>query len=320
MKILVTTYPFKSCDARLTSLIERIKASGATIQFNEKRKKYTPHEARDIVKKVNPDILIAGTESYSKPILDSCPSLKMISRVGIGTNSIDLNECKERGIVVTNTPVAPVGAVSDLTVLHILTLLRKAHISNNNLKDGMWKKPLGRQVSECKVGIIGAGRIGQSVIDKIVSLEPDEIMYSDVDESKKALYPDLTWASKEKILLECDIISIHMPLTHSTRGFISKKEFDMIKSNAILVNTSRGSIVNEDDLYVWLLSNKSASAGIDVYENEPYCGKLSSLENIFLTPHIGPMTVMSRRDMAIDALSSVLSFISGDRLESEIEL
>lgn len=292
MKVLVTTYPFN------------VPIHDCEVFYNTKKSKYTQEEIRERIKEVKPDIIIAGTEKYTSTEFDLCPNLKVISRVGIGTSSIDINEANLREIIIHNTPDSPTNAVVELTITHILYLLKKIH------KQEMWKKVIGKEVSECKVGIIGYGRIGEKV-DKILNtMGADTIVYD-----PKTFHIPEDWNYNhsptlfyiEKIYKECDIITFHTPVLENKIG---KKQLEMMKDDVILINTSRGTLFNEEELYDVLSKNPQMSMGIDVYETEPYIdGNLLSLDNVLLTPHIGSFTSKARKEMEKESVNNIKKYL-----------
>jgi len=311
MKIIVTTYPFNHNHPEAVRLISEIAEShNCAIEFNKKCKKYSPQELEAVLKEQRPDIIIAGTELYDSQQLDWCPNLKMISRVGIGLDSVNLEECQSRNILVTNTPDGPSNAVAELAVLQILTALRSTNIVDQHMRENRWKRIIGREVKNCRVGIVGVGRIGSLVIKKLESFHPKQIMYTDIDNTKK-VFERHTWSSKQQILEQCDVITVHIPLNAQNKDYLNKWELSCLKEGAVLINTSRGGIVNESALYEWLKERPFSKAAIDVFEEEPYAGKLLKLPNILVTPHLGSCTKMSREAMEFDALQEALSFLNG---------
>ncbi|MFA5953740.1 MAG: phosphoglycerate dehydrogenase [Candidatus Pacearchaeota archaeon] len=304
MKILVNTDSFGKINSAPRETLEKI----GEIRYNQIGRKYSKEELIEVLKDYNPDIIIAGTEKYDKEILNYCKKVKIISRVGIGLDSVDLLECEKNGIYVTNTPDAPSNAVAELTMGHMLNLLRKIPEVGNDIKNHNWNRYIGRELSESCVGIIGYGRIGKKISEKLDGFH--SIWYvNDIEPSQ------LIGVSKEKIkelehiLKNCDIITLHIPLNEENKNLISKTEFEIMKKNSIIINTSRGGIINEQDLYSWLKDNQSASAAIDVFEQEPYFGKLIELSNCHLSPHLGSCTEKSRLDMEMGAVKNIKKFL-----------
>ena len=281
MKVLVTTYPFNS------------PIEGCEVFYNTKKSKYTQEEIRERLKEVNPDIVIAGTEKYTSTEFDLSPNLKVISRVGIGTSSIDINEATSRGIQIHNTPDSPTNAVVELTITHILYLLKKIH------KQEMWKKVMGKEIKECKIGIVGFGRIGKELLLKLLPFKPKEIQ----------LYDKYTIEDNdlERLYKECDIITFHTPTLDKKIG---REELKMMKDDVILINTARGNLFNEQELYEVLSERPNMTMGIDVYETEPYTnGDLLKLDNVLLTPHIGSYTSKAREDMEKESVENIQEYL-----------
>tara|TARA_Y100000310_G_scaffold109405_1_gene107866 strand:+ start:14591 stop:15550 length:960 start_codon:yes stop_codon:yes gene_type:complete len=318
MKILVTTYPYNSDNFEVSVLLNKIRAAhGATIKFNNKFRKYSEEELLCVLEKEEPHIIIAGTEKYDVAQLDLCRHLKMISRVGIGLDSVNLEECRKRGIIVTHTPDAPTNAVAELTIAQMISLLRRAWTVDSEMRSGNWSRFVGREITNCSVGIIGVGRIGSAVIRKLESLRPKKILYTDTDSSRE-IFSSHTWSTKDRILEECDIISLHIPLNKDNIDYIGPEELSILKKDTCIINTSRGGVINEEALYMWLLENSNSSAAIDVFEKEPYTGKLLSLPNILLSPHLGSCSRTSRLEMELGAALSVDKYLRSETLLNRV--
>jgi D-3-phosphoglycerate dehydrogenase len=313
LKIMVTTYPFGSTNSTPKKQLE-----GHTVFYNDQLRKYTQEELIERLKSFQPDIIIAGTENYTSEILDLVPNLKMISRVGIGLDSIPIKECKKRGITVAYTPDAPSNAVAELTIGQMINSLRHTQYTDLALRDYKWDRYIGRELRDCNVGIIGCGRIGSLVIEKLNGLKPRRIYVNDIDYEKAKNMPRSEYAKKMQILSECDIISLHIPFNIQNRNFISKNEFHIMKTNVNLINMSRGGIVNEHNLYKFLSENQNATASVDVFNEEPYKGKLLKLPNTYLTPHLGSCTETSRFHMEVGAVEEVLNFINNENLINKV--
>ena len=284
MKILVTTYPFSQA------------INDHEVIYNTKKMKYSQEEIYNILKRENPDIIIAGTEEYQLRELNVCTNLKLISRVGVGISSIDFDECDKRGIQIKITPSAPTNAVSELTIANILLLIRKLHLQK------MWNKKIGKEINECTIGIIGHGKIGKNVVEKIKIFNPKKILINDIAIKNSV--------NLEEIFYLSDVISFHTPNLDKKITF---SDLEKMKKDVCIINTSRGNLFNEKDLYEWLKVNPMASAAIDGFENEPYInGDLCKLDNVFLTPHIGSYTNAARNLMEKEAVKNVLNFIKKD--------
>ena len=308
MKVFISTIPFSESSSYP---LEILKGTGAHISINDLGRKIKSEELAEKITDV--DCLIAGTEKIDSFVLNKAKNLRLISRVGIGTDGIDLEETKKRGITVTYTPKAPVQAVTEITIGLILQLARNISISEKEIKGNIWKKRFGYLVSEMTIGVIGVGAVGASVIRALSYFGSSKILASDIKEDiSLSSSENLEWTDNEKIFRESDLISFHLPLTDETFNLVGKDELKKMKKNCMLVNTSRGGIINEKDLY-WALNNKVInSAALDVFCEEPYSGPLKNLDNCILTPHIGSHTYLTRSLMEIDAAKEVEAFILGN--------
>jgi len=310
MKVLITTVPFGSSNQK--PIID-LKANDINFIINPLNKKLTENELINMVDDI--DVIIAGTEPITRHVMDKAKKLKLISRVGIGLDSVDLVAAREKGILVSYTPDAPAPAVAELTMGLVLTLLRFVHVSNIEMHHGRWHRFFGRRLSESSLGIIGMGRIGKHFLRLLKGFDLKKILVNDIkiDNSLAQEY-DFVWASKEEIYSSCDIITIHTPLTAETHNLITTNELKMMNKDAILINTARGGIINELDLYHHLSSGGLAGAAIDVFNNEPYDGPLKELNNCILTSHMGSMSYDCRSKMEIEATEEAIRFINSENL------
>jgi D-3-phosphoglycerate dehydrogenase len=294
-----------------------VKENGFELSKNEHGRKITsPELAEDIG---DAEILIAGTEKITEEVLQKAPNLKLISRVGIGLDGIDFDLCKRYGIRVAYTPDAPTMAVAELCVGMILDLARKITTTNNNLKQhGLWQRHMGTLLYGKTVGIFGMGRIGKSLVHLLNAFNVKFLVHDiDPDLAFGRLY-DVSFVSKEEVLAHSDIISVNLPLKADTLNYITRDELSRMKNNALLINTARGGIVNESDLYDVLKHGTIAAAAVDVFEEEPYTGNLRELENCLLTCHMGASTIDSRTDMEVQALEEAVRYKNGLPLKNEV--
>lgn len=313
-KVLITTVPFGDKDRLPLDLLEK-----AEIEYliNPFKKKLTEDQLAEIIPDF--DALIAGTEPITEKVLNRAVSLKLISRVGIGLDSVDLIAAQKRKIKVSYTPDAPSHAVAELTLGLMLTLLRAVHVSNSQMHKGKWHRFYGKRLGKVTIGIIGVGRIGTGVLKRLKGFDTSKILVNDIEPNHDldSEYK-LEWSSKEQIVKEADIISIHVPLTHLTKNLITEKDLYSMKSDTIIINTSRGGIVNERDLYEVMQSGHLTGAAIDVFEKEPYDGPLKDIERCLLTAHMGSMSVDCRTRMEIESTEDTIRFFTGIKLENEV--
>ena len=316
MRALVSTIPFGLRDETPLRLLAD---AGVEVVINPLGRKFTEQDLVELIADI--DVLVAGTEPITEAVLSKASRLKLIVRVGIGLDSVDLGAARQRGIAVSYTPDAPSPAVAELTIGLMIDLLRSSHISNLRMRKGDWYRYFGRRVSEVTIGIIGAGRIGSRVIKHLGGFECRRILVNDLD--PEIVLPNhptcaIERVPKEQIYREADVISLHIPLTSKTRGLISEKEFKQMRSDTLLINTSRGGIVHEEDLFEALKSNRISGAAIDVFEQEPYSGNLATLDNCLLTAHMGSMSVDCRAQMEIEACREVARFLTNEPLENKV--
>ena len=314
MRTLITTVPFGEIDRTPRELLSE---AGVDFDVNPTGRRLTENELTDLVAEY--DVLVAGTEPISRLVLDNAPRLKLISRVGIGLDSVDLLEARKRNVSVSYTPDAPSPAVAELTIGLMLTLLRKISISNSQLRQGVWRRYFGKRLSESVVGVIGVGRIGKRVISLLKGFNCMEILVNDLAPSDLGgAAAECQWVEKERIYREADIITLHVPLTGETENMIRGEHLEMMKSGALLINTARGGIINEDDLYMTMLKGHLGGAAIDVFKTEPYFGPLVEVDHCVLTAHMGSMTEDCRTRMEIEATEEVVRFISGQPLQNTV--
>ena len=313
MKLFVSTHPFSSTSSLPMQLI---KDNNIELSYNQHGRKITTQElAQDIQ---DAEVLIAGTEKITEEVFCNAPNLKLISRVGIGLDGIDFDLCKKYDVRVAYTPDAPTMAVAELCVGLIIDLARKISHTDKAIKEGIWNRHMGMLLYGKTVGIFGMGRIGKSLIHllstfnvkfKVHDVEPDLAF--------GRLYA-VDFVSKEEVLKSSDIISVNLPLKADTHDYITMKELEMMQAYTILINTARGGIVNEDDLYTALKTNIIAGAAVDVFEVEPYKGDLIKLDNCLLTCHMGASTIDSRTDMEVQAIEEAIRYKNNEPLKNEV--
>jgi D-3-phosphoglycerate dehydrogenase len=314
-KILVTTVPFAAIDSTPLKLL---KEANLEVTINPIGRKLKEEELAEMI--VDYDGLIAGTEPITDKVLKAASRLKHISRVGIGLDSVDLLSAKAKSIKVSYTPDGPSFAVAELTLGLILNLIRQIHVSNDQIKRGVWHRHFGKRIEDTKIGLIGIGRVGSLVAKHIRAVSKETIILANdiaLDEAKVADYA-LIPADRETIYRECDVISLHLPLTRGTRDIVKTRELECMKQDVCLINTSRGGIINEEDLARFLINTPTAQAAIDVFNQEPYVGPFSELNNILLTAHMGSMSIDCRSRMELEATEESIRFFSNQPLILEV--
>jgi len=313
-KVLITTVPFGDKNRLPLELLEK---AGIEYLLNPHKTKLTEDQLADLVGDF--DVIIAGTEPITDKVLSRASNLKLISRVGIGLDSVNLNAAMKKGIKVSYTPDAPAPAVAELTLGLMLSLLRAVHVSNFQMHQGKWQRIFGRRLTDVTIGIIGMGRIGAHLLRCMMGFGKIRLLVNDIqpnDELGSEFM--LKWVTKDQIYQEADIISLHIPLTNLTRDLIRREQLLRMKFDAMIINTSRGGIINENDLYDVMMKGHLSGAAIDVFENEPYTGKLSGIENCLLTSHMGSMSIDCRTKMETEATEEAIRFLMGKTLKSEV--
>ncbi len=313
--IFISTVPFGQIDPYSVEILK--KEPNCELVINPLGRKLTEDEMAEILKDY--DILIAGTEPLTAKVMNSSPSLKLISRVGIGLDNVDLLHARKLGIKVSYTPDAPSPAAAELAMGHILNTCRGISLADRKLRDGIWQRIMGRRLSNQVVGIIGTGRIGSRVLKYLQGFSPVRIIVNDIRPDHN-LY-DLFHAelvSKETIYRESDIITLHVPLTPQTSPLIARKELELMKPNVYLINTARGGIIDEKDLFDALANKRIGAAAIDVFCTEPYGGELSTLDNCYLTCHMGSCTIDCRFEMEKLAAEEALRFMRQEELRLQV--
>lgn len=293
------------CDSIDSEGIDQLRQAGIKVDVNP-----TISHTQLIKAVSNYDALVVRSRTkVTKEIIEAGTKLKAIGRAGVGLDNIDVNTAKKRGIHVLNTPEAPAYAVAELTIGLMLSLTRNIPLADKTMKEGKWiKKELtGGQLRGKTLGLIGLGNIGEKVARIAKGFGMNILIMKRTPPPTKLQKELKTEYIPPKdistFLQKSDIITIHIPLTPQTHYMISKKEIAHMKKGAILINTSRGGIVEETALLEALQSGKLRGAALDVYEIEPPTDlALVKLTNIVCTPHIGGQTTEGRK-----AISTILA-------------
>ncbi len=283
------------------------------------------HEARlvDVIPSYDA-LLSLLSNPVTEKVLEAGKKLRIVSNYAVGFNNIDVEAAKKRGVLVSNTPDVLTEATADCAFVLLLNAARHTRAAEDNLRSGNFEgwDPfgfLGHELYGKKTGIVGMGRIGRAFARRALGFGMN-ILYHDVRRLKPETEKKFqaTWVeSMDKLVKECDFLSLHCPLTPETRHLINKKRLGMMKSSAILINTSRGPVVDEAALAAALLENRIAGAGLDVFEEEPVVHPdLLIAPNCVLLPHIASATHETRGKMSVLAASSILSHLDGKPADS----
>jgi len=249
------------------------------------------------------------------------PRLRVVANVAVGHDNIDLDAAAEHGVVVCNTPGVLDETTADLAFLLVLAAARRAWEAESDLRGGRWRgwdidQYLGRDVHGAVLGVVGFGRIGQAVARRAAGFGMEVLHHSRNDTGMAAWRRDL-----DTLLAQSDVVSVHVPLTVETRHLIDARRLHLMKPDAVLVNTSRGPVVDEEALARALEDGTIFAAGLDVYEREPEVHqRLLAAPRTVLLPHIGSATVATRTRMAQVAARNAGTALAGQRPENLVQL
>lgn len=253
--------------------------------------KVSQDELPSLIKDVQ-GLVIRSATTVNESLLEAASNLKLVIRAGEGTDNIDKKLCQGKGVTVENTPGANNNSAAEHAVALMMTVLRHTANAHKTMSSGGWGKSnyTGNELWKKKVGIVGFGRIGQIVAKRISGFEPETFFYDPF--VKENLNGCTKVEDLKEIFSTCDIITLHTPLMDATKGMVSKELLESMKSDAILVNASRGGIVDESALVEVLKNRKIRGAGFDVFATEPLpeSDALRTLDNLVMTPHLGAST------------------------------
>lgn len=295
-----------------------LEAAG-DLQYNDSSTGLSPEELQSAVEGKQA-LVCQLTDRIDATVMDAGKALRVISNVAVGFDNIDIPAATERGIVVTNTPGVLTDTTADLAFTLMVAAARRICEADRFLRGGHWQQweidmMTGHDIHGHTLGVFGLGRIGQGMARRARGFDM-RVIYHDVTRAT----PDdeqewgIEYVDRDTLFRESDFLSIHVPLNEHTRHAVGKDEFALMKPTAVLVNTSRGPVVDEPALADALEQGQIASAGLDVYENEPVVEpRLLELENIVVVPHIGSASIKTRTRMCTMAAENTAAVLSGQR-------
>ncbi len=253
------------------------------------------------------DVLIVRSATKVTEALVANSSLKIVARAGVGLDNVDVPACEKKGIKVINTPGASSDAVAELALAFMLALARKIPQAHLSMKQGKWDKKsfVGSELAGKTLGILGYGRIGSKVA-KFASGFGMKIICTNLNPVNDAA---VTQVELPELLSSSDFISIHVALTPETKGMFNADVFAKVKKGAYILNLARGPVIDEDALYNALKSGHLGGAGLDVFPQEPYSGKLLELDNVVFTPHIGGSTKEAQMRIGLELIQQLKSLM-----------
>lgn len=286
---------------------ELLDAEGFQVRLNPYNRRVTRSDYPACFKDV--DFILAGLEPYDRDVFASYPSIRVLSRIGIGVDSIDLDAARAHDVAVYNTPAAPSRSVADLTVGFIVCLTRGTIPMHVDFHQGRWNPYLGRELAGLTVGLLGFGRIGGMVAERLRAFGARLIACDPRWDEGKAERFGVTRVGFAELLTASDILSLHLTLDPTTRHLIDGPRLDLMKPGAFLINTSRGGIVDDAALIKRLRLGRLGGAALDVFEAEPDTTRYAGVPNLVLSPHVGSNTVEARYRMEIGAVRNLIAYV-----------
>lgn len=303
MKVLVTTSSFSQQDPAPKAALA---GAGLEIHENPFKRKLTESEVLALLAEHKPVGLFAGVEPLTARVLEASAShLKVISRCGIGLDTVDQEAAKRLGIRVFNTPDAPSQAVAELAIGLMLAVLRRIAEGDAAVRRGDWKPMMGRLLGARTVGVVGLGRIGARVAGLASAFGSPVLAY---EPRADAPVPAGTKrATLEEVLRDSDIVTLHVPMCPENRNLLDARRIASMKPGSVLINASRGGLVDEAALLQALNDKRLSGAGLDTFEDEPYKGPLKDLPQVVLTPHMGSAAEECRSRMEREAAENLVA-------------
>ncbi|MCD6347705.1 MAG: C-terminal binding protein [Bacteroidales bacterium] len=306
--VYVTDYDYPDIEIERKILAEEANAELKELQTRD------PKILKRVLK--DADAIICQYAPMNSEVINELTKCKAIGRYGIGYDNIDVAACNKAGIIVVNVPSYCEEEVSDTAVAMSYALSRKLLFYNSNLKAGKWDWKPGvpiHRFNTLKVGLIGFGGIAKATTRKFKSLGLEVFVTDPYIPDEIFLKNGVKKVRLDTLLRECDIISVHVPLTESTRHLIGEKEFGMMKETAIIINTSRGPVIDEKALIDALQNGKIGGAGLDVFEKEPLSpdSPLLQMNNVIVTPHCGWYSEESKIDIRVKLAKDIARVLNG---------
>lgn len=305
-KIAITIRSFDS----IQILLKEIDDIGSVVYVNDTEKRLDESELCKVIQDV--DAVIAGTEPFTRKVFESAPNLRVISRVGVGLDNIDMDAAYEHNVTIVNTPITPSLSVAEHTLSLLLTVIKRIAIYNKNIRKNDFSINSGLLLSGRSVGIIGLGRVGLKVAGMLEMLAC-RIYYFDPFLEKQ---PSEKWTrmnSLKELLKSADIVTLHVPSQPKGTPLLDKEAFESCKYGTVLINTARGSLIDEDALAFAIEEGIVWGAGLDVFSNEPYTGKLLDYPQVVVTPHVASNTIESRNQMEIEAINNFINELRDEK-------
>ncbi len=307
-KVLISPAPLAGLDAEFVHVL---KKAGFELVYPNKKAQLTEPELLEHL--VGIKAALAGSEPYTRKILQAQPQLRVIARAGVGYDAVDTAAATELGMAVTITPGANQEAVAEHTFTLILALAKNLISQHLGTVALQWPRRANLPLRGRTLGVAGLGRIGKAVALRGEAFLMKLIAYEPFPDHAFAKAHGITFVSFDELLRQSDFLTLHLPVTKESKYLINRHSLAKMKPSAYLINTARGLIVKESDLIDALKSKKIAGAGIDVFEEEPPADNaLFHMDNVVVTPHAAGVDLQSRDDMALSAAEAIASLAKGE--------
>ena len=265
-------------------------------------------------------LLTTIADHLDATFFDACPSIRVVSQLAVGYDNIDVTAATERGVLVCNTPGVLTDATADLAFALMLAHSRRLFAADHALRNGEWGEwspvfMLSRDLHGKALGIVGLGAIGKAVAERAKGFKMPLLYWSRSRKPESEAELGAQYRELDDLLREADYISIHVALSDETRGLIGEREFGLMKPEAVIVNTARGPIIDQDALYEALVEKRIGGAALDVFAEEPLPTDhpLLALENVVVSPHVGSATFETRARMTDLAVDNLLAYFTGEK-------
>lgn len=308
-KVLISTRSFGEFDG---APLDRLKEAGFEVVLNSYGRSLKEEESIELLQGAVG--VIAGTEPLNEKVLGKTSSLKVISRCGTGIDNVDLGAAKKFGIKVFNTPDAPTLAVAELTLGLILALYRRIAESDRCVRSGKWVRQMGQLLSGKKLGIVGLGRIGKKLVELAAPFNVEVMACEPSPDTEFIQRYNIQLLTFNELLKNADIVSLHLSCPKEIHCLIGRNELALMKPSAILINTSRGWMIDEGALKEALTNKNIAGVALDVFQEEPYNGPLKNFDSVILTTHIGSSARETRIQMEMEAVDNLLRGLRIERV------
>lgn len=313
-KVLVTSRSFGSIDSTSEEILKQAGCKVILMGKDFEMERF----ARTVV---DCEALIIGAHDFPVELMNRCKELKIICKHGAGLDNIHLEEAKARGIAVCNAPGTNANAVADLTIGLMLSCARHISLGDRRVREGQWKALTGKDVYAKSLGLLGFGAVARNVAKRAAGFDMKVLAYDPYVKRLPEGFGHVTLCEDVNAVISgCEFLSVHLPLTEETRGFIGSTELSTMRRGAYLINTARGGIVDEQALYQALATGHLSGAAMDVSEVEPInpANPLLTLDNVVITPHIGMYSKEAIGAVSIICAENVANCLTGKGLRFRV--